>query len=249
MRKYPIRNVFYCALGALSLGASLGALAGCGGGQEVATSPDKETSADDGPRKPRLGVEAEIGALDEGQVNAAFKKASPKLEKCFGSGTDRVPYLSGNVSFKIRVTKEGKARWIYVKDSTLGDRVTEDCMLTALRAVTWPTPVDGDEGLAESGFSFTPGGDERMPVDWSPDQLGAPFKDAKPKLAKCRSDVGAGPLKATLYVDTDGKPGSIGVSASDEKGEDAVRCVIDTLSALKFPSPGSFASKVSVVID
>lgn len=235
---------FCAALASVAL-----ASAGCGGSQEVVAGPTKDVAAEDGPRRPRSSISAEIGALDEGQVKQALKKASPQIERCYGRGTEKIPFLAGDISFKIRVTSEGKTRWIFVKDSTLGDRATEDCMLGALKGLTWPTPVDGEDGLAESGFSFSPGGDERMPVDWSQDQLGAPFNDAKPKLAQCRSDAGAGPLKATLYVDTEGKPTSIGVSASDEKGEAAVRCVVDTLSGLKFKSPGSFSSKVSVVID
>lgn len=232
------------------LAAAAPAAAGCGGSQEAIKEPVNEPTSDGGPRRSSLGVSAEIGALDEGQVKQAFKKASPKIEKCYVDGTQRVPYLAGEVRIKVRVTREGRARWLYVMDSTLGDRVTEDCMLGALKGITWPSPVDGEEGFADSGFSFAPGGDERMPVDWTPEQLGAPYvKEAKPKLAKCRTEAGAGPLKATLYVDTDGKAGAVGVSASDEKGEGAVRCVVDTLSAIKFPSPGSFASKVTVTIE
>jgi hypothetical protein len=222
---------------------------GCGGSQEAPVDPSTDVAPDDGPKKPRSGIQAEIGALDEGKVKAAFKRVTDKLLGCYGSGTQRLPYLAGDVSFKVRVTQEGRARWIYVKDSTLGDRATEACMIDALKAITWPTPVDGEDGLAENSFSFAPSGDERMPVDWSPEQLGKPYAEAKPKLAKCRTDAGAGPLKVTLYVGTNGKPGAIGVSASDEKGEAAVQCVIDTLSGIKFPSPGSFASKVSVMID
>jgi hypothetical protein len=122
-------------------------------------------------------------------------------------------------------------------------------MVSALKSVTWPEPIDGSDGLCENTFSFTPGSDERMPVDWSPEQLGAKFKDARPKLSQCRTEARTGPLKATLYIDTEGKLGGVGVSTSDEKGDAAVQCVIDTLNGLKFPSPGSFASKVSVVIE
>jgi hypothetical protein len=153
------------------------------------------------------------------------------------------------VSFKLRVAEDGSVRWAYLKDSNLGDRPTEECMLGVLRSASWPKPVGG-EGLAgNDNVSFDPGGDERAPVDWSPDQLGDPFKKARSTLSQCRSAAGTGPLKATLYVETDGKPKAIGVSTSDEKGEGAVKCVIDTLSDIKFSSPGSYASKVSVVID
>jgi hypothetical protein len=107
----------------------------------------------------------------------------------------------------------------------------------------------GGEGLAENTFNFEPGGDDRPPVAWTPEQLGKPWKAAKTTLSQCRKKAGSGALRATLYVDTDGKAKAVGVSGADEKAEAAVSCVIDTLKALTFPSPGSYASKVSVTIE
>lgn len=226
-------------------------IASCGGSQETANTPadDGQPAEDTGRKRSGMGISSEIGALDEGQVKATFQRISKQLFACYGKGTERVPYLAGEVSFKVRVNSEGKARWVFVKDSSLGDYDTEACMVRAVKGASWPSPVDGQEGHAESSFAFEPGGEERMPVSWSPDQLGPKFKHALGKLSQCRSDAGTGPLKATLYIDTEGKPGSIGVSTSDEKGEAAITCVIETLSGLTFPSPGSFASKVSIPIE
>jgi hypothetical protein len=238
--------ILFIGLAAASIG-----LASCGGSQEAANGPndDAQTSDNQGRKRSGMGMSAEIGALDEGQVKATFQRVSKQFAACSERGTARVPYMAGEISFKIRVNSEGKARWVFVKDSSLGDYDTEACMVRVLKGASWPSPVDGQEGLAENSFAFEPGGDERMPVTWSPDQLGPKFKDAQGKLSQCRSDAGTGPLKATLYVDTEGKPGSIGVSVSDEKGEAAITCVIETLSGLTFPSPGSFASKVSIPIE
>jgi hypothetical protein len=236
----------------MAIAAGAVALSACGGPQEVVGPPTDDGASDTGDtgrRRKGMGVEAEIGALDEGEVKRAFERASKQLTGCYGRGADRLPYLSGQIRFKVRVRKDGSARWVYIKDSSLGDHETEACMVGVLKGIAWPKPVDGEEGILENGFEFAPGSEERMPVEWSPDQLGAKFRDARPKLTQCREGAGTGPLKATLYIDTEGKAGGIGVSTSDEKGEGAVQCVIETLSGLKFPSPGSFASKVSVVID
>lgn len=238
--------LFLTGLGAASLLA-----ASCGGSQEVVTAPSDDGQGADSnkPRRSGMGMASEIGALDEGQVKAVFQRVSKQFSSCYQRGTERVPYLAGEIAFKIRVTSEGKARWVFVKDSSLGDHETEACMVRALEGVSWPKPVDGEEGIAENSFAFEPGSDERMPIAWSPEQLGPKFRDAKGKLSQCRADAGTGPLKATLYVDTEGKAGSVGVSASDEKGKGAVACVVETLSGITFPSPGSYASKVSVTIE
>jgi hypothetical protein len=52
-----------------------------------------------------------------------------------------------------------------------------------------------------------------------------------------------------MYVDTDGKATAIGVSSADEKGAAAIGCVISALEGIKFPSPGSYAAKVTIEID
>jgi hypothetical protein len=207
------------------------------------TEPD-----DDGAKKAVPAVESEIGALDEMKVKQAFQRSSEKLSACFAGGVQRLPYLSGEIRFVIRVGRDGSARWAYVKESTLGDRETEACMLSVLKSSGWPKPVGG-EGLAENSFAFDPGGDERPPVAWTPEQLGAPYRRAKGALVQCRKKAGTKGLRATLYVETDGKPSAIGVSGADEKGEAAVDCVLGALKGLKFPSPGSYAAKVSVTIE
>ncbi len=224
---------------------------GCG-----AAPPPPATDGDAKPTEARpafherqgIGAESEIGGLDEGKVKRVFEKATTQLSACYDKGAERVPYLAGDVSFRLRITKSGAVRWAHVKDSSLGDRATEECMLAILKNASWPRP-EGGEGLAENSYKFEPGSEERPPVAWSPEQLGQPFRKARGALAKCRSGAGTGAIKATLYVDTDGKASAVGVATADERGDAAVSCVVDTLKSLTFPSPGSYASKVSVNID
>jgi hypothetical protein len=181
-------------------------------------------------------------------VTSTFQKVSPKLSACFSKSTQRLAYLAGEVRFVIRVAKDGATRWAYVKESTLGDREAEGCMLDALKAAGWPKP-EGGEGLAENSFTFEPPGDERPPVSWSPDQLGPAYKKAKGALSQCKKSAGTKAMTATFYVETDGKPASVGVASADEKGEAGVDCVVSALKGLKFPSPGSYAAKVTVPIE
>jgi hypothetical protein len=223
---------------------------GCGGSTPESSTPQAGTSSESGsrPAGSSLQYESEIGALDERKVQDAFQRVSPKLSACFAQGSQRVAYLSGTVSFQVRVAEDGSARWAYLKDSTLGDHQTEQCMLSALKSTTWPKPVGG-EGLASNeNISFEPGGDERPPIEWSPEQLGDAYKKVRPALDRCRQSAGTGPVRATLYVETDGKAKAIGASTSDEKGDPAVQCIVDALKDVKFPSPGSYASKVTVDI-
>ncbi|WP_437970399.1 AgmX/PglI C-terminal domain-containing protein [Sorangium sp. So ce260] len=228
--------------------SALAALPGCGGADSTPAAPVMLDAEPVQTSRPTMSSRSEIGGMNEEKVQAAFERASPRLSRCYQKGVERIPYLGGEIRFKVRVTEEGTVRWAFVKDSTLGDRETETCMLSVLKATRWPKPVGG-EGLAENSFTFEPSSDERPPVPWTPDQLGTPYKKARPALESCRSQAGGSQLKATLYIDTDGKPLSVGVSSADERGEEAAECVAGALRDITFPSPGSYASKVSVDID
>jgi hypothetical protein len=193
-------------------------------------------------------VESEIGGLDDLKVKQTFEHLAGKLNGCYTTGSQRLAYMAGEVRFVVRVKKDGGARWAYLKDSTLGDRETEVCMLGILKGTSWPRPLGG-EGLAENSFTFEPGGEERPPVAWSPEQLGSGQRKAKTALTQCRKQAGTRSLKATMYVETDGKASAVGIASGDEKGDAAADCVIQALKGIKFPSPGSYASKVSVSVE
>ena len=175
--------------------------------------------------------------------------ASSALKQCYAQGVGRNELLAGDVKLAVRVAEDGSTKYAFLKESTLGDRATEECMLGVLKKQTWPKPVGGREGNADTSFGFDPGDENRPPVEWTEARMGDAYKRAKPALAKCRADAGAGPLKATLYVSTEGKAISVGVSVTDAKGEEAARCVVDLLSGLKYASPGSYAAKVTVSIE
>jgi len=230
--------------------AALASIAGCGGEVTTNKPPDtggSETSNSGGNGGPSF--EAEIGALDQDKVQSALQRASGKLSACFHSGVRRIPFMGGEIRFALRIAQGGTATVAYLKESTLGDRETESCMLGALRGASWPSPVGGKEGLAEGGFSFDPSADERPPDTLEPERLGKELPKAKQALATCRQSQGAGPIKATMYLDTDGKPLAVGVSSEDAKGEAAASCVVDALRGMNFPSPGSYAGKVSLIVE
>lgn len=231
----------------LILATAIAVMTGCGGAPPPkAPEATNEREGSSGESSSGPSVESEIGGLNEAQVKATFGRASNSLSACFNKGAERLPYLSGEVHFVLRIKKDGAPRFAFVKDSSLGDRVTEECMLRALKSLTWPKP-QGGEGIAENSFTFEPGADERPPVALTPEQLGKELKKTQGVLAKCHAEPGS--IKATMYIDTDGKPVAIGASSADERADAAVGCVISTLQEVKFASPGSYAGKVTLTLD
>lgn len=212
--------------------------------------PDGPTDGPEPTRKRAVPmIESEVGALDSAKVQAVFDAASGALKECYERGVGRIGFLAGEIKLAVRVGEDGSAKYTYVKESTLGDRQTEACMLGVLGKQTWPKPEGGKEGNADTTFTFDPGDEERPPVEWSEARMGDAFKKAKAGLSQCRQSAGAGPMKATLYVETDGKALGVGVSGADAKSEEAASCVVDLLMGVKYASPGSYAAKVTIDID
>jgi hypothetical protein len=193
-------------------------------------------------------VESAIGALSDYDVKKKFEQLLPSLTQCFSDGAQQVAYLAGDINFEVRIALDGKAMWAYVKDSTLGHRETETCMLRVIKATTWPRPKGGP-GRAENSYIFDSGNQTRPPVPWTTKDLGKKAeKKAMKELDKCRLQAGTKSLTATFYVETNGTAASVGVASGDEKGDDAADCVISALKQLKFPSPGSYASKITLSV-
>src|SRR5690606_18164571 len=155
-----------------------------------------------------------------------FESSQGGLMKCFQSGAGRVRFLGGKVRFHLRVDQGGGVKSAHLLASTLGDRTTEDCMLGVVRGKSWPAPQGGREGIAETEFAFDPASDVRPPVDWDPADAGKNVPSAKAALGKCRREASAGPLQATVYVDTDGSVMAVGVSGESAATEEAAACVV-----------------------
>jgi hypothetical protein len=220
----------------------------CGGSEPAAKSPDEarvEGAEED--RGPGVQTSSEIGGMNEDAVEQAFSASLGGLERCLSRGAERVEFLSGSVSFFLKIDTSGRIAKAYLERSTLGDRSTEKCMLNSLRKKTWPKPVGGDHGLARKSFEFDPPNDVRPPTEWSDGDARPGLETIGDDLAKCKNGH-SGPFEATVYVGTEGEVLSAGATPPDETGEDAIDCLVDALKSAKFPSPGSWPAKVTLAL-
>src|SRR5690606_559844 len=97
--------------------------AACGGSAPPpkVEEPVKEEPRDDRPPS-GPSIEQELGSIDERAVEKRFNDLQTKLESCHGAGRDRVEYLAGDVKVFLRVGKDGRVRYSWFEESTLGDR-------------------------------------------------------------------------------------------------------------------------------
>ena len=228
--------------------------AGCGGSAPAVQAPDSESTAPppvsanptaSKPKRTGMSVQTELGEIDRAATEKVFEASSGALRDCYRKGQTRVEYLAGDVALFVRVGQDGQARYAYAEESTLGDRETETCMLRVLRTARWPAP-QGGEAEVRKKLSFD-AGDVRAPADWSPDKV-APLLAKADDAAKCKASA-PGTYRITLYVKPDGKARQVeaaGVAPPSETGEArGADCLAAAFRALKVPSPGSYAAKVS----
>lgn len=189
-----------------------------------------------------MGVSSELGDLDPAKVDETFRSLVPRFTACLSEASSRNELVAGHVKPFVRIGEDGRVRWAYLVESSIGDRKTESCMLRAISDARWPAP-EGGEGQAQKAFEFELAGDSRPPVDWPASRVTSTLAGVRERLAACRGGVGAR-HHATLYVGTDGKVLGAGVAAADEKAEAKSDCVVGVLSTLTFDSPGSWPAKV-----
>ncbi|HQP37680.1 MAG TPA: hypothetical protein PLI95_20995 [Polyangiaceae bacterium] len=182
----------------------------------------------------------ELGILDVGKIDGTFASLKDSLQKCVDRGNK---FAAGNILYAMRIDHSGKAKWAFAKDSSIGDREVEKCMLDQLRSATWPVPEGGDEGLAEKPFEW-PDREERPPVDWSTEEVLPAAQKIRSRLDACRAG-NTGIFRATMIVETNGKVASVGMAPPDEKSEAVVDCLVGELKTLKLKSPGSWPARVS----
>lgn len=176
-------------------------VAACGGGAPPPEEPKAEQH--ETVSRPQTGgpqMQQELGSIDERAVAQTFQRLTGQTEGCHAKGRDRVEYLAGDVKVFLRIDANGKVRYGYFEESTLGDRETEKCILEVFKSATWPKPVGG-EAEVRNGFGWGPGG-EREPTSWGPEKVLEALGEAKAvkkSLDKCQSGV-KGDFHVTGYV-------------------------------------------------
>lgn len=231
---------------ALVTSAAWFTLSACGG----STPQPKANVTDAAPVKSEqrsdVNVSAEIGGLNEEATGKVFERAEPSLERCFKQRAKQVEFLAGTVRFFVVINLDQSAKSVTIEESSLGDRDAEKCMRGVLLNMKWPKPVGGRTAHAHyTAAAFEPPDPEvREPVNVDPDQV----KKARKKLQKAATDCNAtasSKYHVTAYLDTSGKVITASATTMDPAGERNIDCLVDLVKTAEFPSPGSYAGKVT----
>jgi len=227
-------------------------LIGCGGSNEPVKTENEAKPAPTQTERQHLNVQNEFGTVDDRAVARIVDRLMPDMQKCQTQSLKRIEYLSGDFRFYLRLGADGKTKWSYLEDSSLGDRETEQCVLGVLNDAQWPKPEGGPQAevRSSSSFGFDPPPNARQPTMWPSDKITVTLGKHMKEIEKCTSGSNA-KFTVTAYVEPSGKEGkvlAVGVATSSQEGAEKVDCLVDAIKKLKMPSPGSWAAKVTFAL-
>lgn len=228
----------------LTVGLCLGLWA-CGGSSapETATEPTESEGAErpEASSKDELAITGLRGTLSQSEIQNALEPRMLKFSRCVQRRSADVEWISGNLEFSFHVALDGSVASVFPSAGGMGDRDTERCMLDVAKSVRFPAPHGG-----EADFSWpleVPLDPEvRAPVPWDASQANeVMLANAQAALEAC----GGGAFSITAYIDPDGHVVSAGAVTSNVDDAGKLDCITDAIKAWTFPSPGSYAAKVS----
>lgn len=210
--------------------------------------PNTEVVSTDAPKKGAPAIEYDLGPVDPSVFKSKVASLKAGWNDCFLELHKRHSFIEGKVTFTLRTNKNGSVKWAYIKESDLGSRVVEKCLIDSIKAQNYGPPMDAKEGeMVAHTYGWAIDDDDRAADPGAESNVLPMLEKAKGKLDACRKG-GKGKMRATLYVDKGGKPVSAGVAIDDPSLDDAIDCVVDVLMGLKYVNKASWPIKVVVTL-
>lgn len=218
----------------------------CGGGEEPETeATTTETHATTGDERPverndGVGVEGLMGTISAMAVQRALEPKIGRFFSCFSQRSRDVEVLGGRIVLAFRIRTDGSVLWVYPRESNIGDRETERCMLEVAANTQFSRPQGGEAEFAYP-LELDTAEDVRPPTFWDSSRVMSNVERVRGEIVDC----GSGPFHVTVYVAPGGRVIAAGASTSEQTQSEALDCVADAVRGWAMPDPGSYPAKVS----
>ena len=219
------------------------ALAGCGSSSEPEQQAPAQQSSGAEMRAPHesMQVTGLMGTISTHKIEMALEPKLPKFAQCFARAAQRVEQIAGGMKFYFRVGLDGRVEWVYPRESNVGDRATEQCLLEVARGTRFPEPQGG--GAAEVTWSFEIDGsdDVRAPLAWEADKVSNAVAQNRDAVTSC----GEGAFSITTYIAPGGQVLAAGAATDSQDAAGRIDCVVEAVKSWSMPDPGSYPAKVT----
>lgn len=105
---------------------------------------------------PTDGKASHSGQLDALAVRQKIQKDLPKINRCYESALRYEPELSGKVSVRFAVVRNGNVQGVQVLENTTGNDKVERCVARVLGALRFPSRRAGKSLRFTFPFVFAP---------------------------------------------------------------------------------------------
>ena len=223
---------------------------GCGGSAEPASAPVTTTPATSGrerraeaPLPEGASITGLMGTISARAVQSALEPRMSRFGACFTDRIGAIEFLSGDITLSFRIHTDGTVAWVFPSASTIGDGVTERCILDIARTTRFAEPRGGEAEFTW-GFGMDAASDVRLPLSWSESSVAGAVSANRGSVAGC----GRTGFRLTAYVAPGGSVLAVGGTAPDADALPALECVLDAVRRWSMPDPGSYAAKVSFAL-
>lgn len=204
---------------------------GAEGGPELALA--KRTKKRPAQQDPNAGmkVDNELGVLETQDVEEVLQARFDDIRGCYRRAGKAQKYADGKVLLRFLVAGDGSADDVWVVESTLGSYDVERCLVAVGRRIKFPAPT----GRKATTFDY--------PVEFrSTHQVAVLEVDGLkvetdvatflPQLASCGQLAEEG-AEAIIYIEPNGRPGSVGLAVGAAMDEDVADCMVQTIRGWK----------------
>jgi hypothetical protein len=232
------RSSVLCALGCASLLAACGKQAAPSSPAAAASGAEAAPAAQE---QDELGVTGLRGTLSQSEIQNALEPRMLKFARCVQQRSQQLAWISGRVALEFHVALDGSVGSVYPRESNLGDREAERCIVALAQATRFPAPRGGEADFSWS-LEMPLDDDVREPVVLAAEDVAAVIAQNRPLID---STCGVGNYTVTAYLDPSGKVAAAGAAAADGPSALNLDCVTEAIEAFVFASPGSYVAKVS----
>lgn len=227
------------------------AVLGCGGTEPQPTDEPVSTTNSAGGEGDHTGNERRsvevtgiMGTIPQRAIDDRFEMKQQTFLRCFFDGSENLEVLGGRIEFYFRIANDGSVRWVIPRQSDVGDRATERCLLNIAARMKFPSPQGGDEAEFSKPLEVD-SSSPRPAVAWEASRVASTVIRQGASIRSC----GAGAFTVTAYVAPGGGVLAAGVAIADEHGLDALDCVAAAVKGWTMPDPGSFPAKVTFRVE
>jgi TonB family protein len=207
-------------------GADQGARRGQGGPEYALKRRKPAAPKADDPYK-AMTLNTEVGVMDTDDVEATIQDHFDEVRACYARAGKAQQYAGGRVLLRFLVDGDGVPQDVWVLESSLGNYDVERCLVEVGRRIHFHPPGGNKPTTFEYPVEFrSSSGVEVLDIDGP--KVEHDLANLLPQLAAC-GRVANAQVNAIVYVEPNGRPGSVGLATEGAVDEQAGDCVVQTI--------------------